>query len=307
MRMLVTGGAGFIGSHIVDRLLMEKHDVAVADNLSSGTRGNVPFGVEFYEVDLTSPGLTEAITEFKPDVVFHEAAQINVRKSIENPTTDAKTNIIGSINLLEACRKNNVKKIIYASSGGAVYGEPQKLPVPEDHPIKPLSQYGASKHAVEHYLEIYRQNYDLNYTILRYSNVYGPRQNPNGEAGVIAIFAKAFLNGSQPVIFGDGNQTRDFIYAADVAQANLLAAQKKTPEKTFNVGSGTEISINKITDLISKATDAKTKPKYGPEVPGEVRHTYLDISRAKKELGWQPKKKIEDGIKETVEWIKNGD
>ncbi|MFH1403326.1 MAG: SDR family oxidoreductase [Candidatus Altiarchaeota archaeon] len=305
MKALVTGGAGFIGSNIVDLLVSEGYDVVVVDDLSTGKKENINDSAVFREVDITSPKLDSVFMEEKPDYVIHQAAQINVRKSVTEPEFDARVNILGSINLLECCRRHGVKRVVYASSGGAVYGEPEYLPADESHPVNPLCPYGASKYAVEKYLFLYSVNYGLDYIILRYGNVYGPRQDPLGEAGVVAIFTKKMLLSDTPVINGDGGQTRDFVHVKDVARANLLALRAKTGERVFNIGSGVETSVNEITKHLMECTGAKVKPKHGPEVKGEVRRIYLNVGLAGSELKWAPVIGLEDGLKETVEWTRN--
>jgi UDP-glucose 4-epimerase len=288
----------------VDRLIEEGFDVSVVDDLSSGRKKNLERKAEFSELDVCSPKLQDVFRDAEPEYVVHQAAQINVRKSIEDPVFDANVNVLGSLNLLEGCRKFDVKKIVYASSGGAVYGEPQYLPVDEKHPINPLCPYGASKHAVEHYLEVYRILYGIDYTALRYANVYGPRQDPFGEAGVVAIFTKKLLSGKPPTIFGDGKQTRDFVYVEDVAEANFLALKKKTKEKVLNIGAGVESSVNEVTLKLAKILKSSVRPIHGPAIKGEVRRIYLDVSLARKELGWKPKVSLEAGLKKTVEYFK---
>ena len=307
MRVMVTGGAGFIGSHIADKLIEDGFEVCVVDNLFSGRRQNINDKAGFIEMDVCSPNLSSVFRKEKPDYVVHQAAQINVRKSIDDPVFDANVNILGSLNLLECCRKSDVKKIVYASSGGAIYGEPQYLPADEKHPINPLCPYGASKHAVEHYLHMYCVNYGLDYTALRYANVYGPRQDPYGEAGVVAIFTKKLLSGKTPTIFGDGKQTRDFIYVGNVADANAKALKKKTKEKAFNIGAGVESSVNEVTSKLKKLLNSPVEPVHGPEVKGEVRRIFLDVSLAKKELGWTPKTGLSMGLKKTVEYFRKNE
>jgi len=305
MKVIVTGGAGFIGSHITDRLISEGCDVTVVDDLSSGSKENLNKKAEFKNISITDPKLPHFFEEIKPEYVVHQAAQINVRKSIEDPLFDARVNVIGSVNLIECCRKTDVKKIVYASSGGAVYGEPQYLPVDEKHPVVPLCPYGASKHAVENYLHLYRVNYGLDYASLRYANVYGPRQDPFGEAGVVAIFTKKLLSGKAPQIFGDGEQTRDFVFVEDVVQANFLALTKKSGEKVLNVGIGVETSVNQIYGRLKEITGSNVDATYGPEVKGEVRRICLDNSLARSSLGWAPKYDLDEGLSETVNYFKD--
>ncbi|MFH1789426.1 MAG: SDR family oxidoreductase [Candidatus Altiarchaeota archaeon] len=304
MKVLVTGGAGFIGSHITDRLIQEGFEVSVVDDLSTGSRKNLNSAVKFYETSICDPALSRVLSEVEPDVVVHQAAQINVRKSIEDPVFDANVNISGSVNLLEACRDSGVRKVVYASSGGAVYGEPQYLPADENHPIRPLCPYGASKYSVESFLHTYHALYGIDYVALRYSNVYGPRQDPHGEAGVVAIFAKKFLEGESPTIFGDGEQTRDFVYVGDVAEANMLAISSKIKAGAFNIGVGVETSVNEIAGKIRDITGSRVLPVHGPEVKGEVRRIFLDIKLARRKLSWKPKVGLDEGLSETAGYFR---
>lgn len=306
MKILVTGGAGFIGSNLVDSLIKENHEVIVLDNLSTGKKENLNKNAYFYNIDLRDLSKLNSLFEKeRPEIVYHLAAQINVRKSIKDPFYDESVNIAGSLNLLECCKDYGVKRIIYSSSGGAVYGEPQKLPAPEEHEIRPLSHYGASKFAVESYLSVYNAIYGLDYVTLRYANVYGPRQDFLGEAGVIAIFIRNVLLGEPLIIFGDGNQTRDFVFVKDVVDANLLSLKYKGNHRIFNVGTGVQTSINKIAEEIEKSIGKKIVVKKEDAIKGEVRDTYLDISRAKKELGFSPSVSISEGIRLTFEWAKS--
>ncbi|HBY96139.1 MAG: NAD-dependent epimerase/dehydratase family protein [Ardenticatenaceae bacterium] len=300
MRILVTGGAGFIGSHVVDAYRAAGHDVAVVDDLSSGQRGHLDPGVRFYQVDIRDSGLDEVFAQEQPEVVSHQAARANVRESMEKPLLYADVNVLGSLNLLECCRRHNVRKVIYASTGGATYGEPQFLPVSEDHPINPLDPYGASKHHVEHYLYLYRANYGVGYTILRYPNVYGPRQDPHGEAGVVAIFTGQMLNGGRPQINGSGEQERDFVYVSDVARANLLALERGDGA-VYNIGGGVGTSVNCMFVLLARLTGYNQPANHGPARQGEVFKIYLDAIRAREELGWTPQVTLEEGLAWTVQ------
>lgn len=305
-KVLVTGGAGFIGSNIVDLLIEKGYDVVVVDNLFTGSRENVNKKAKFCKADITKPELRGVFEKEKPDFVIHEAAQINVRKSVSEPIFDAKSNILGTINVLECCRESKVKKVLYSSSGGACYGEPEYMPCDEKHPVNPICHYGVSKHAAEHYFYLYNVLYGLDYVILRYSNVYGPRQDPKGEAGVISIFLEKVTNSQQPLIFGDGKQTRDYVFVKDVANANLLALEKDTKKakiRIFNIGTGKRTDVNEIFSLIKSATSTKIDAKHVEPVPGEIRNICLDIKLAEKELGWKPKVDLKEGIKKTVEWF----
>jgi UDP-glucose 4-epimerase len=306
MKILVTGGAGFIGSHIVDAFLAAGHEVCVADDLSTGFRHNLAPGVRLHEVDIRDARLAEVFEKEKPQVVCHQAARANVRESFEKPLLYAEVNVVGSLNVLECCRKFGVKKVLYASTGGAVYGPPRELPVSEGHAINPLDPYGASKHHVEHYLHLYRQNFGIAYTVLRYPNVYGPRQNPFGEAGVVAIFARMMLNGALPTINGSGEQERDFINALDIAQANLLALDKGDGE-IMNLGSGEGVSVNTIFSVLADLTGFEQEPVYGPAKTGEVYKIFLNADRARTILGWNPKIELRQGLEATVDYFRKSD
>lgn len=303
-KVLISGGAGFIGSHITDLLVEKSYPVVVVDNLCRGTKRNVNAKAKFYQVDILSQRLKKIFHQEKPQIVIHQAAQINVRESLADPKKDARINIYGSLNLFQIAGKSGVQKIIYASSGGAVYGDPQELPVKETHPIAPLSPYGASKYSAELYLRVFSALYGFRYIILRYSNVYGPRQDPKGEAGVISIFAHKMLKGERPVIFGDGKQTRDFVFVKDVARANYLAL-RYSKNGIFNIGSGKETSVREIFLALKKILKSDIEPEFGPAVPGEVRRIYLDISKARQELGFKPEVNLEDGLRQTINWVKS--
>ncbi len=303
MKVLVTGGAGFIGSHVVDLLLKKGYNVSIVDDLSTGRVENLNTKAKFFNLDICDKKLRNVFKKEKFDFVVHHAAHINVRNSVKNPMFDANSNILGSINLLECCRDFKIRKIVYASTGGAIYGEPEYLPADEKHPVKPLCPYGISKHVVEHYLELYQKLYGINFVALRYANVYGPRQDPLGEAGVVAIFTGKYLKNEIPTIFGDGKQTRDFVYVRDVAESNLLSLEKNI-SGIFNIGTGIETSVNDLSKKLEKITKSKVKAKHGSAVPGEVRRIALDIKLAKKVLGWRPKIKLDAGMKETVEWTR---
>jgi len=306
-KILITGGAGFIGSNIVDVLIDNGHEVVVLDNLSTGFHTNINPKAIFYNVDLRDEDKVRQIFELeKPDFVNHHAAQMDVRRSTREPIFDAQCNILGSLNLIIQSAATGVKKFIYASTGGAIYGEPKYLPVDENHPINPISQYGISKHTVEHYLYLYSVNHGLKYTVLRYPNVYGPRQNSHGEAGVIAIFTQKMLNNQRPTIFGDGNQTRDYTFVSDIVEANIFALTKGD-NTIYNIGAGIEISVqqifNSLRAILNK--DAKEQPIYGDERIGEIQRVCLNATKVKRELGWIPKTDFHHGLKRTVEYYQH--
>jgi len=303
LKIIVTGGAGFIGSHVVDRYIREGHDVVVVDNLSTGRAENINQHATFHKVDIRDEKIREIFHDERPDAVNHHAAQIDVRKAVSDPAYDAGINILGTLNLLEACRESRVEKFIYISTGGAVYGEPDRLPVTEDGAINPLSPYGITKHTVEHYLFAYRANFGLGYTVLRYPNVYGPRQDPHGEAGVVAIFSLQMLSGDQSTIFGDGTKTRDYLYVADVVEANCLALERGDGE-IYNLGWGREISDFEIFDSVRKALDADVEPHYGPFRTGEIMRICLDATRAGDGLGWEPRVTLDEGVRLAAEFYR---
>lgn len=298
MKILVTGGAGFIASHLVDRLVADGHHVVVVDNLSAGRRENVNPKALFYEVDICDAvSLEEVFKKEKPEVVDHHAAHVNVRKSVEMPAYDANINILGSLNLCELSKQYQIKKFIYVSTGGAVYGEPKVLPVKETCPVEPLSQYGVSKHTVEHYLYIFYKLYGLNFTILRYPNVYGPRQSPHGEAGVVAIFSELLLQNIRPTIFGDGSKTRDYVYVDDIINANMIVLNNVGNGEIYNLGWGKEISDLEVFRTVRRALASNIEPIFGKKRPGEIDHISLDSSKAMEKLKWGPKVTFEEGIK----------
>jgi UDP-glucose 4-epimerase len=303
-KILVTGGAGFIGSHVVDLFVAQGYEVVIIDDLSTGHASNLNPAARFYQIDIRSPQVREVFEAEKPDYVSHHAAQMDVRRSVAQPLVDASINILGSINLLEYAKEFGVKRFIYISTGGAVYGEPEKLPCDETHPINPICQYGASKHTVEHYLYMYYVNYGLSYTVLRYPNVFGPRQDPHGEAGVVSIFTGKMLSGEQVVINGDGDQTRDFVYVGDCARANYLALTIDHQPGIYNLGWGRPTSINDIFSTLAGITAYTLPVQHGPAKVGETRHIYLDASKVKKELGWTPTITLEEGLEKTVAYFK---
>jgi UDP-glucose 4-epimerase len=298
--MLVTGGAGFIGSHVAEQLLAAGHEVAVVDNLSTGRREFVPAQADFYRYDINSPEAADLIRSWRPQALVHHAAQMNVRFSVADPVADARDNILGSLNLLQASLEGGVKKIIFASTGGAIYGDEAPIPARETDAPWPDSPYGIAKLAVEHYLRYFRREHGLTTISLRYANVYGPRQNGLGEAGVVAIFIEKFLAGQQPLINGDGLQTRDFVYVADVVAANLLALNY--PESgAFNIGTGRETDILTIYLKLQELAQSPLGPVHGPAKPGEQRRSCLDSSLAREKLAWQPKMTLEEGLAHTFE------
>jgi len=304
MKVLVTGGAGFIGSHVVDTLISAGYEVVVVDDLSTGNLANLNPAATFYQVDIRSPQLAEVFEKERPAYVDHHAAQMDVRRSIADPLFDAEVNVIGSINLIECCRRYGVKRLIYISTGGAVYGEPEYLPCDEAHPVNPICPYGASKHTVEHYLYMYQQNYGLDYIVLRYPNVYGPRQDPHGEAGVVAIFTGQMLAGGQVVINGDGEQQRDFVYVEDCAQANLMAMTSQNANQIYNLGYGRGTTVNEIFTTLKNITGYQLAATHGPAKVGETRQIYLDATKAQKELGWKPTVDLEEGLQRTADYFK---
>jgi UDP-glucose 4-epimerase len=303
MKVLVTGGAGFIGSNIVDKLVTRGDQVVIVDNISSGKEENVNTRARMYRVDITSPELLGVFEKEKPDAVIHQAAQIHVNTSVEDPLYDAHVNIMGTINLLEACRKTGVKKVVYASSA-AVYGNPEYLPIDEKHPVCPLSGYGVSKYTVEHYLHVYHHLYGLKYTILRYANVYGLRQDPRGEGGVISILVDKYLNRQPFTIFGDGEQTRDYIYVEDVARANLAALERGDGE-VLNIGTGVSTSLNDVVKLFDRIAGYKNNVEYGPERPGDIKFSYFDNTKACQTLAWEPKITLAEGLRKTYEYYQD--
>jgi UDP-glucose 4-epimerase len=332
--VLATGGAGFIGSHIVDLLIENNYKVVIVDDLSSGREENINKKARFYKLNITNQKrLTEVFKQEKPDYVCHEAAQISVSFSVRDPLFDAQINILGSLNLLQCCVNHQVKGIVFASSGGTIYGEPEHFPISEDCPFRPQSPYGISKVAIEHYLDFYQKNYNLDYLSLRYGNVYGTRQDPYGEAGVIAIFIEKMLKGEIPTINGDGEYIRDYIYVEDVAQANLLALQnmvklskvvqkkEKAKEKEkeiegkgkaiaefkfngLNLGTGRGVSVNEIFSLLKEIIKFPHPAHYGPPRAGDLRKNILNCRLISEVLGWQPLFNFSEGLEKTVSWFK---
>lgn len=306
MKVLITGGAGFIGSHITDRVLSEGHEAVIVDNLSSGKEKNINPSAIFYKVDISDPKLEKVIAKERPDIICHHAAQINVRKSTEDPVFDAQVNILGTIHLLELARKYGCKHLIFASSGGAIYGEQEKLPADENHSKIPLSPYGITKLTGENYLYFYKQEYGVNYTALRYGNVYGPRQDPHGEAGVIAIFTQRMLRGEEVIINGTGAQTRDYVFVGDVVEANMRAiAKREVYSGPFNVGTGLETSVNQLFKSLILLTKSDIEEVHGPAKKGEQMRSSLDYSKIKRKLGWEPQVSLQKGLEKTVEYFNN--
>ncbi len=310
MRVLVTGGAGFIGSTLVDRLLAEGYDVDIVDDLSTGSLANLADAraqrarkITFQRLDVRSKAITELIRHRKPEIVYHLAAQAAVRVSLDNPSLDAEINIIGSLHVLQGALEAGTRKVVFAGSGGTLYGVPESLPTREGHPQRPLSAYGVSKKAVCDYLYYYREVHGLEYSVLALANVYGPRQDPHGEAGVVAIFAGKLLSGERPPIFGDGEQTRDFVYVDDVADA-FVRATERGGGLTMNIGTGTETSVQRLFDLMARTLDFTDPARYAPARAGELLRSALDPGRAAIHLGWEPWTSLEDGLHRTVEWFR---
>lgn len=305
MKVLVTGGAGFIGSHVVDAFLAAGHEVVIVDNLATGRESNLNTRARFYKVDIRdTAALDEVFARERPEIVDHHAAQMDVRKSVADPSYDADVNVKGSLSLLECCRQHGVRKVIYVSTGGAVYGEPEYLPCDENHPINPICQYGVSKHTVEHYLLVYKHIYGLDYSVLRYPNVYGPRQDPAGEAGVVAIFIGRMLANKAVTIYGTGEQERDFVYVTECARANVLAIDRGSG-KVYNIGSNRGTTINQVFDELKPIIGYEHKPTYGPAKAGETFKIYLDGRRAEADLGWQACVSLHEGLTQTVSYFRD--
>jgi UDP-glucose 4-epimerase len=309
-RILVTGGAGFIGSTLTDRLLAEGHEVDVIDDLSSGSLSNLADAraqqkrrFSFHRLDIRSPALIDLVAHRKPELIYHLAAQADVRVSVARPTFDAEINIIGSLNLFQGALAAGTKKVVFASSGGTIYGTPEELPVREGHPQRPESPYGVAKKAVGDYLYYYRAIHDLEYTALAFANVYGPRQDPHGEAGVVSIFAGQLLAEERPTIFGDGEQTRDFVFVDDVVDA-LVRASEKGGGLVINIGTGVETSVQQLFDSMAKATGYRDPARYAPARVGELQRSALDPGRAAIHLGWAPFTSLDQGVARTIEWFR---
>ena len=304
MKILVTGGAGFIASQIVDAYLREGHNVYILDNLSTGFERNINPKAYFIKSDITDSKILDIFTKEKFDVVNHHAAQIDVRKSVNDPIFDANTNILGTINLLQCCIKTGVKKFMFASTGGAVYGEQEYFPADEKHPTNPVSPYGITKLTIEKYLYFYKNEYGLNYTILRYANVYGPRQNPFGEAGVVAIFVNKLLKNENPIINGDGNQTRDYVFVEDVVKANVLTLNSQSAD-IYNVGTTVETSVNDLFSKLNSIAGNKAIEKHGPAPKGEQARSIITSEKLFQKFNWKPSIKIDEGLRKTFDSFKS--
>ena len=306
MNVLVTGGAGFIGSHLVDRLIADGHSVAAVDILATGKRANVNPQAALYEIDIRSPALAAAFEAARPEVVFHVAAHASVSESVRDPMHDAEVNVLGTLNVLQQCAAYGVGRFVFSSTGGALYGEPERLPADEEHPVSPLSPYGASKDAAEAYVRTLCSLSGIRYTILRYGNVYGPRQDPFGEAGVVAIFANAMMGGRPPTIFGDGSHERDYVYVDDVVRANVLALTQ-AEDGVYNIGTGEGTTVAQVFDALAGATDYGGDPEHAAERPGDVHRIYLDVRRAERGLGWRASVSLEEGIRCTVDAMREAE
>lgn len=306
MRILITGGAGFIGSHVAEAFLAAGHDVGVLDDLSSGSTDNLDPRVRFWQVDIRDPAVDAVLAEFRPEMVSHHAAQMSVGISVREPKRDADINILGALNLLEAATRHGVRRVLFASTGGAMYGDQALPPTPETVTPEPVSPYGVAKLAVERYLYAFRVMHGLEAVVLRYANVYGPRQNPHGEAGVVAIFSRAIVADQSFTINGDGGQTRDYTYVGDVVQAAVLAAALQVGDRMpiLNIGTGAETSVN---DLVATLQDLAGRPlrfQHGPAKPGEQRRSALDAGLARRVLGWQPAVDVRAGLAKTLRWFR---
>ena len=306
MRLLVTGGAGFIGSNTVDALVGERlGEVAVLDDLSAGKRAQLNPEARFHQADLRdAASVQRTIAEERPEIIIHLAAQMDVRRSGDDPPFDAQVNLVGFLNLMEAARQHGLKRVIFASTGGAIYGEQERFPCDEDHPRRPISPYGIAKLATEAYLYFYRAQYGIDYIALRYANVYGPRQDPHGEAGVVAIFCGRMLQGQAVTIYGNGEQTRDYVYVGDVVRANL-AAVKSSVSGAFNIGTGIETSVNQLFHTLAHAAGINRAPAYGEARPGEQLRSVISPVRAAKELNWRPQVPLADGLAKTYRFFRD--
>ncbi len=303
MNILVTGGAGFIGSQIADEYIKLGHNVIIADNMSTGVKEFINPKAKFYQIDIRDEKIADIFKKHKIDIINHHAAQIDLRKSVNDPKFDVDVNIIGSINLLQHAIENGVKKFIFASTGGAIYGEHDYFPADEKHPTRPYAPYGINKNTIEKYLFYYNHVYGLNYIVFRYANVYGPRQNPFGECGVVAIFTEKMLNNACPVINGDGEQTRDYVYVQDVVNANVFALDAKGPV-IYNIGTTVETSVNYIFNKVNEYADTKFEENHGQAKKGEQMRSVLSYEKIEKELGWKPGVNMDEGLRLTIEYFK---
>lgn len=300
MKVLVTGGAGFIGSHIVDELIIHGHEVVIIDNMLHGKFENINKKAKFYNIDIRDEKINDIFELEKFEVIYHLAAQISVSNSVDDPINDASINIIGTLNLLECCRKHRIKKIVYPASA-AIFGEPLYLPIDEKHPLNMQCGYGVTKHTIEHYLDVYNKLYGIKYTVLRYSNVYGPRQDSTGEGGVVAIFSEKFLKKESPTIFGDGEQTRDFVYVKDVVKANLVALDSLDND-IFNISSNIEVSVNSLFNIFNTLTQNNLKPIYTKERSGDIRNSYMTYDKIASVSIWRPEYSLEKGLEKTLDF-----
>lgn len=303
MKILITGGAGFIGSHIADAYLVAGHDVTIVDDLSGGRRENIPSGATFHQMDIRDKAVADLIAEERFEVINHHAAQMDVRRSVADPAFDASINVLGFLNIMESARRNGVKKVIFASTGGAIYGEQDYYPADEEHPLRPLSPYGITKLTTEKYLFFYQQVYGIDSVILRYANIYGPRQNPHGEAGVIAIFATRLIRNEPAVINGDGTQTRDYVYVGDVVQANLHALAFQGSD-VFNVGTGIEQDVNALFRHLAKSLRPGAPEQHGPAKAGEQLRSVITSEKMFRTFGWRPRTTLDEGLKLTADWFR---
>jgi UDP-glucose 4-epimerase len=305
MKILVTGGAGFIGSHTVDALVATgQHQVSIIDNLTAGKRHQVNPAAKFHEIDLRDGDAVQRVVKAEtPEIIVHLAAQMDVRRSVADPAFDAQVNVVGFLNLIESARQHGLRRVIFSSTGGAIYGEQEKFPAPEDHPLHPVSPYGVAKMATEAYLYFYKGQYGIDYTALRYGNVYGPRQDPHGEAGVVAIFCGRMLEGKPCTIYGDGKQTRDYVFVGDVVRANLAAADTNV-SGAINVGTGIETNVNDLYHTLGTVADVTKSPEYGPARPGEQSRSVISPARASQLLNWRPQVDLAHGLDQTFTYFK---
>jgi UDP-glucose 4-epimerase len=306
MRIMVTGGAGFIGSHTVDALVASgAGEVAVLDDLSTGKRNQVNAKATLYQTDLRDAGAVASVVErLRPEIIFHLAAQMDVRRSVADPAFDAQVNLVGFLNLIESARRHGLKRVVFASTGGAIYGEQDEFPCSEEHPRRPVSPYGVAKLATEAYLFFYKAEYGIAYLALRFGNVYGPRQDPHGEAGVVAIFCGRILDGKPVTIYGDGTQTRDYVYVGDVVRAVVAAAKSSASGIALNIGTGIETNVNDLYSTLAGIADFPTQAEHAAARPGEQKRSVISPARAARELGWRPEKKLADGLEETFKYFK---